>query len=831
MKNRIVDILIVLFAVVYNAQARLDSQAAMGVIERFTEGKHPPIKLQLQQDDGAVWFETEVKEGVLHITGSSNVALCRGFYEFVKEHGWGIFCWNGTRCELPDKWSDETKRKVTSVVPYHYYMNVCTFGYTTPYWDWERWQKEIDWMALHGINMPLALVGNEAISARVWKKFGLTDEEINNYFTGPAHLPWMRMGNISHHDGPLTANWHHQQLALQHRILKAMRELGMYPICPAFAGFVPKDIKRLYPDLKLGETIWGKHFHNWMISPESPLFLEMGKTFIQEWEKEFGVCRFYLADSFNEMEIPFPPIGTKERYDMLRLYGDRLYQSIRAGNKDAIWVMQGWMLGYDRKIWEPRTLEALLEKVPDDKIILLDLAANYNKYEWKNECNWDYYKGFFNKTWIYSVIPNMGGKNTFSGCLDFFANNRLTVLQSPNKGRLCGYGMAPEGVESNEMVFELITDAEWKNEPMDVGEWLKTYSQNRYGRTDAHLDVVWNEMRRSIYAKYVSHPRFNWVYRPGTVRKGSVNVNPHLYKAVELMLEWSKKQDMNALQKADLIEWTMIYAGQKMEVLINQVQDALYENRIDEAKRRFALFKVLGVKLDRLLTLHPCHRAELWVERARKAGVTSKEKEHYEENAKRIITVWGPPVDDYSSRVWSGVIRDYYIPRWEQWFKMRLQGHYPELADWEENWVKKSKGFSSVISYSDVWEGANEVITFARKVKEDINNGTNVLGEWHVASEKLISRHLTYNIVQDRLKAMKGLKFMYVPGSSPLIVEKIQVRMDGKIVIEKIFEGENQQNVSIVDLQIPKGASGNNGCDIKIFAKVQGQTTGRVLLY
>ena len=58
--------------------------------------------------------------------------------------------------------------------------------------------------------------------------------------------------------------------------------------------------------------------------------------------------------------------------------------------------------------------------------------------------------------------------------------------------------MAPEGVESNEMVFELITDAEWKNEPMDVGEWLKTYSQNRYGRTDAHLDVVWNEMRRSI---------------------------------------------------------------------------------------------------------------------------------------------------------------------------------------------------------------------------------------------------------------------------------------------------------------------------------------------
>ncbi len=56
---------------------------------------------------------------------------------------------------------------------------------------------------LHGVNMPLALVGYEAILARVWKKMGLTDEEINSYFVGPAHLPWMRMGNISGVDGPL----------------------------------------------------------------------------------------------------------------------------------------------------------------------------------------------------------------------------------------------------------------------------------------------------------------------------------------------------------------------------------------------------------------------------------------------------------------------------------------------------------------------------------------------------------------------------------------------------------------------------------------------------
>ena len=79
--------------------------------------------------------------------------------------------------------------------------------------------------ALHGINMPLALVGYEAIIARVWKKMGLTDEEINHYFVGPAHLPWMRMGNISGIDGPLNEDWHKKQIALQHQILDRMRFL------------------------------------------------------------------------------------------------------------------------------------------------------------------------------------------------------------------------------------------------------------------------------------------------------------------------------------------------------------------------------------------------------------------------------------------------------------------------------------------------------------------------------------------------------------------------------------------------------------------------------
>src|SRR5664280_2674831 len=69
--------------------------------------------------------------------------------------------------------------------------------------------------ALNGINMPLAITGQEAIWYKVWKKFGLTDLQIRSYFTGPAFLPWHRMSNIDHWDGPLPQSWLNNQFDLQ----------------------------------------------------------------------------------------------------------------------------------------------------------------------------------------------------------------------------------------------------------------------------------------------------------------------------------------------------------------------------------------------------------------------------------------------------------------------------------------------------------------------------------------------------------------------------------------------------------------------------------------
>lgn len=708
----------------YARPNRAEIDAARGVIQRTFPQLAANVTLQaMAAPHGKPAYEQHVDGNRLTVKGSDAVALCRGVYDFVRRNHLGINSWSGNRYSAPASFAEAATASVVSPVEHHYYLNVVTYGYTTAYWDWQRWEQEIDWMALHGIDMPLALVANEAITARVWKRLGLTDDEIARYFVGPAHLPWMRMGNISHVDGPLPEEWHTDQIALQHKILQRMRSLGMNPICPAFAGFVPEEIKRIYPDLRLDTMSWGGAFHNWMISPDQPLFHTIGKMFIEEWEKEFGKNKYYIADSFNEMDIPFPPKDDPKRYTMLADYGERVYNSIKAGNRDAVWVMQGWMFGYQRDIWDSATLQALVSRVPNDKMLLLDLAVDYNKCFWKNGVNWDFYNGFFGKPWVYSVIPNMGGKTGMTGILDFYANGHLEALNSPNRGNLTAIGMAPEGLENNEVIYELIADASWSSSRIDVDQWLENYSRCRYGSFNENIRRFWNDMQASVYGSFTDQPRHSWQLRPGVTPYGAVDDRHPFYRGIATFVNAAASMPHNPLLEADVRQLTAAYLGGKAEQLIHLI-DSAYANA--DTIRAVAIekqFEKTMLGIDHILIGHPHHDLARWIDIARNHAIGNTAlANYYEHNARRIVTIWGPPVDDYSARIWAGLVRDYYLPRWKMHFQQRHSGNKPDFAEsrhdsskpdfaaWERRWVENTQGVSPAQPYTDPYQAAIDLI-------------------------------------------------------------------------------------------------------------------------
>lgn len=789
---------------------------AKAVIERFS-GNKTDVQLKLiDKTDGKDRYQITVRNGQAEIKGSSSVALCRGYYDWVKSQGAGIYGWSGQRLELPDTPADQPMREVVSPVEHHYYFNVVTYGYSMPYWDWDRWEREIDWMALHGIDMPLALVANEAISARVWKKLGLSDDEINVYFVGPAHLPWMRMGNISGLDNPLPESWHTTQVELQHKILGRMRALGMKPICPAFAGFVPEAIRNHYPEAKLTETHWGGAFRNWMLDPEQELFSRIGRMFIEEWEAEFGPCEYYIADSFNEMEIPFPPKGTPERYSLLASYGDKVYQAIKAGNPNAVWVMQGWMFGYQRHIWDCETLAALLSKVPDDKMLLLDLAVDYNVHFWHSTPNWEFYKGFFHKPWVYSVIPNMGGKTGLTGVLEFYANGHLAALRSTNRGRLTAIGMAPEGIENNEVIYELMADASWSNDSIHLREWLHNYSLNRYGHCPATVDSAWNGLLQSVYGTFTDHPRYNWQFRPGSVSQGTINASADFYRAAERFAEADEISN-SPLYQNDLVELTAIYLGGKAELLTRAIDRAYQRHNLDEAQRLEARFTALMLDMDRLLESHPTLRLERWLNYAKAYGTTDSLRHYYEKNARRIITIWGPPVDDYSARIWSGLIRDYYLPRWQHYFASRRSGIPFDFAAWERNWVEQSRGVSSVEPYDNPVEAARQLIHTYRHITAD-NTTQAMLGTWSAADVNDTTAHtFVWNLPATYLQQLTGIQLQSLEPSTHLKGVKLTLELDGQHIGPVTADANN-----IFHVTVPAEATGNNICRASITLQSNG---------
>lgn len=821
-------LLLLSFSSVFAAFAK-KTDGALEVLQRVSRQTSIPVNLELKKNAGNMYYEYSVVDGVLHLKGSDNVALCRGFYDYVKTHDLGMYSWSGNNIELPSELPVTSSVKVVSPFQNHYYFNVCTYGYSMPYWDWARWEQEIDWMALHGINMPLALVGYEAILARVWKQMGLTDEEINGYFVGPAHLPWMRMGNVSGIDGPLNADWHKDQLALQHKILERMRSLGMKPICPGFPGFIPEAFKRIYPDLHIVETHWGGAFHNWMISLAEPLFAKISEAFIREWEKEFGKCDYYLVDSFNEMDIPFPEKGNPARYEMAASYGEKVYSAIKKANKDAVWVMQGWMFGYQRHIWDYETLGALVSHVPDDKMLLLDLAVDYNKHFWHSEVNWEYYKGFYNKQWVYSVIPNMGGKVGMTGVLDFYANGHLEALSSANRGNLVAHGLAPEGIENNEVLYELVTDAGWSSRRIDVRDWLKQYSRNRYGAVPERLMTAWDYLLKSVYGSFTDHPRFNWQFRPGSVKNGSINMNVDYFRGLEAFISASDELKDSPYYLTDLCEMTAHYLGGKAELLTKLIDQEYLLGDTLQARFLQSRFETLMLGMDRILSQHPTLRLDRWLSFASKSARTDAQRIQYETNARRIVTIWGPPVDDYAARIWSGLIGNYYLGRWKEYYRGRESGEAVNLAEWERRWVEENHD-----SYR--WDSDLDVVSFAREMlalSKDISsaslllNRPGMVGTWSLGPGEV--KEFEFNVPARMLKGLKGITLECLKGNGLLECSGYVLEADGVVVASSSEVVLSKDGKLYCKMLVPTDVKANNGCVLKLKLKsMDGNVAGSV---
>lgn len=427
------------------------------------------------------------------IKGTSGVAASWGLLHYLKYVCNAHVSWEADQLSLPNP-LPPAQIKITSNDRFRYYQNVCTVSYSMAWWKWSRWEREIDWMAMNAINIPLAFTGQEAIWQRVYTKLGVTQEELDKHFVGPAFFAWGRMGNLLKWGGPLTESWHNQTLALQHKILQRMREFGMTPILPAFAGHVPGGLARVFPDANITRLGPWAHFNctyscSYLLDPNDPLFKRIGSDFIKELTAEFGTDHLYNCDTFNEMN------PHSSNLDYLASTGAAVFSGMTGADPNAIWVMQGWLFFNSRLFWRKRQAKALLTSVPLGRMLVLDLASELVPQYARLE-------SYFGQPFIFCMLHDYGGVDGFFGNVDTLLQHMETARKFPNV-TVVGTGFTPEGINQNYVMYDFMSELAWRTTSPNVTIWAASYASRRYGSSEPRLKEAWQLLMRSVYNCHV----------------------------------------------------------------------------------------------------------------------------------------------------------------------------------------------------------------------------------------------------------------------------------------------------------------------------------------
>ncbi|VDI13114.1 alpha-N-acetylglucosaminidase, partial [Mytilus galloprovincialis] len=597
------------------------------------------------------------ENGTITIGGSTGVAVAMGLYYYLTNYC-TVNNWAGQQLDIPKELPKLPKSGVTVSANdrFRYYQNVCTVSYSFVWYKWEDWEKQLDWMALHGLNLPLAFTGQEAIFQRVYMKMGMTMKDMQTHFGGPAFQAWSRMGNMRGWGGPITQTWLNDQLILQHKILDRMRALGMIPVLPGFAGHVPEALSRIHPKANISQLgDWAgfskKFCCTYLLDFGDPLFKEIGVSFIKEMEYEFGVDHIYNVDSFNEMK---PKSGSAE---YLQEVGSIIFDVLQTGDPDAIWLMQGWLF-QDKQFWQQAQIKAMLTSVPEGKMIVLDLFSEVSPI-------YTYTESYYGQPYIWCMLHDFGGTMELYGALD-------SINTGPFEGRnmtnstMVGLGLTPEGIYQNEVIYEFFMENVWRKQPRDITKWIADFTRKRYGKYNKFVDLAWQYLKKSVYNNtdgFKDHDKNSIPMSRPRYRHG---LHPHvwfdpedLYAAWDLLILSADQYKNNSLYQYDLVDVTRnslqiisieYYNKMIASVMINKTEDFLINSRM--------LLELLN-DMETLLASDSHFLLGKWIAAAKSWATDISESFNLEFNARNQITLWGPrgEILDYACKQWSGLLK------------------------------------------------------------------------------------------------------------------------------------------------------------------------------
>ena len=675
-----------------------------GLLERIDKGASRKFVIERLKGEKD-FFELDQKGNKVVVRGNNYVSIATGINWYLKYYAGINLSWNGMQADLPEVLPPVLKKERHETdLKLRYDFNYCTFSYSMAFWDWKRWEQEIDWMALHGINLPLAMVGTDVVWKNVLEELGYTREEINAFIAGPGFQAWWLMNNLEGWGGPNPDSWYERQEELQKRILKRMREYGIEPVLPGYSGMVPHNAKD-----RLGLNVadpgrWNGYPRPAFLQPTDPQFERIAALYYREMIRLYGKASYYSMDPFHEG-------GNTSGVD-LEAAGKAIWKAMKQANPRAAWVVQAWGAN-------PRP--QMIRNLPAGDMVVLDLFSE-SRPQWGDPASsWYRKEGFGQHDWLFCILLNYGGNVGLHGKMAHLIEEFYKAKDSSFGKTLKGVGMTMEGIENNPVMYELLCELPWREQRFSKDEWLEGYLKARYGKSDSQVSQAWMLLSNTIYncpaasTQQGTHEsilcaRPSWkAYQVSSWSEMSDYYDPaDVIRAAGMMVEAAERFRGNNNFEYDLVDIVRQAVAEKGRLMYRVLVDAYKAGDRELFKLSSDRFLRLILMQDRLLATRPEFKVGRWLESARNLGSTEEEKDWYEWNARVQITTWGNRVaaddgglHDYAHREWNGLLRDFYYLRWKTWLDEQLksfEGGQPKAIDFyalEEPWTLKHNSYAS----------------------------------------------------------------------------------------------------------------------------------------
>jgi alpha-N-acetylglucosaminidase len=678
--------------------------AVAGLLQRLLPLYTNRFALELiPADGGQDAFEIESRADQIVLGGNNGVSVASALNYYLKNYCHCDVSWNGDQLALPYPLPPVSpKVHVASPHKYRFAYNPCTHGYTMSWWRWPDWEREIDYLALNGINVAQVTPGTEAVFQNVLtNQFGYSASNVLGWLCLPSHLPWMLLDNMQSFGGPVPQSLVNGRLVLGQQICQRMRDLGIEPMLQGYYGMVPPDFKTRFPAANvLGQGTWSAGLQRPdMLSPTDPLFPQFATNWYRLQTNLFGPVRFFAADPFHE--------GGNSSGVNLPLAGQAIQDAMASASPVSTWVIMSWGSNPN---------QTMLDALNKDLVLVLDLNCEDNE-------NWRSRNNFNGTPWLWCAIQNYGGNSGLLAKLGVLAQRPVTALTDPARGRYSGIGFVPEGSETIPAAYEMLLENAWRTNAPVLDQWIRDYARRRYGKSLPGLEQAWAILQETVYGNVqnIQAPHNSIIEARPSLSSGilartwSTTTIPYdptrLAQAWNLLLSCASDPGLNASDtyRFDVADVTR----QVLADLATRCQRTLGAAYTASNQANIHLYgdQILSLIAD-LDTLTATRREWLlgkWLANARSWGTTTAESNLCEYNARMLPTTWTSGVNelnDYANREWAGLLSGFYLPRWQQFItnlyaavdnnqSFNESSARTAIGNWELQWINQHQVYPS----------------------------------------------------------------------------------------------------------------------------------------